>query len=154
MTPPPTHLDFDQDGVRKSWYAFTPDTLRDAMHVMFAAAVTMIQHGGVVITVRPADEIRWGQKKRMNGLCGDLAKQVIWHGMRLSKDDWRHMMVAGHRKDQRQVPGVEGGFVMLGGSSRDLTRNEADEVIELILAFGSARNVKWTEKPLKPDGWT
>jgi hypothetical protein len=34
------------------------------------------------------------QQRLLNSACGDLAEQVSWHGNRLSKDDFRHMVAA------------------------------------------------------------
>jgi len=83
------------------------------------------------------------QNDRLNAMCGDVAKQVVWHGQRLSRDDWRHMFVASFRKGQKVVPGIDGGFVVLGASSRQLTEAECSEVIELLFAFGAEHNVQW-----------
>jgi len=83
------------------------------------------------------------QNDRLNAMCGDVAKQVVWHGQRLTRDDWRHMFVASFRKGQKVVPGIDGGFVVLGASSRQLTEAECSECIDLILAFGAEHNVQW-----------
>jgi hypothetical protein len=83
------------------------------------------------------------QNDRLNAMCGDVAKQVVWHGQRLTRDDWRHMFVASFRKGQKVVPGIDGGFVVLGASSRQLTEAECSEVIELLFAFGAEHNVQW-----------
>jgi len=83
------------------------------------------------------------QNDRLNAMCGDVAKQVVWHGQRLSRDDWRHMFVASFRKGQKVVPGIDGGFVVLGASSRQLTEAECSECLELIAAFGAEHNVQW-----------
>jgi len=83
------------------------------------------------------------QNDRLNAMCGDVAKQVVWHGQRLTRDDWRHMFVASFRKGQKVVPGIDGGFVVLGASSRQLTEAECSECLELIAAFGAEHNVQW-----------
>ena len=78
-------------------------------------------------------------------MCQDVARQIVWHGQRLSKDDWRHMFVASYRKGQKAVPGIDGGFVVLGASSRDLSIAECSDVMEIIAAFGAEREVKWSD---------
>jgi hypothetical protein len=51
------------------------------------------------------------------------------------------MFVASYRQGQRVVPGIEGGFVVLGASSRDLSVSECGDLMELIAAFGAERGV-------------
>jgi hypothetical protein len=77
----------------------------------------------------------------MNAMCAEVASQVEWHGQRLSKDEWRHMFVASYRQGQKVVPGIDGGFVVLGASSRDLSVSECGDLMELIAAFGAERGV-------------
>ena len=86
------------------------------------------------------------QNAKLNAMCGEVAAQVEWHGQWLSKDDWRHMFVASYRKGQRAVPGIDGGFVVLGASSRDLRVKECADVIEIIYAFGAERGVEWSDE--------
>lgn len=75
------------------------------------------------------------QQKLFNQVCDDLSRGLVWHGMRLSKDDWRHFL-SGTILGWRMVPGIdlgEGppGFVMLGRSSLDLSKEQAGKAIEL-----------------------
>lgn len=94
------------------------------------------------------------QNAKLQAMCGDVAEQVQWHGQWLSKDDWRHMFVASYRKGQRAVPGIDGGFVVLGASSRDLRVAEAADVIEIIYAFGAEHGVQWSEPEQRIKGST
>ena len=80
------------------------------------------------------------QRRMLNAACGDLADQIIWHGQRLSKDDWRHFL-CGNVLGWRMIPGFdlgEGapGFIMLGGSSKDLSKEQATDVITMAFAIG------------------
>lgn len=88
------------------------------------------------------------QRRTLNAACGDLAAQLTWHGFRLSKDDWRHF-IAGTVLGWRMLPGInrgEGapGFVMLGGSSLDLSKRQCSEALELVFAIGDA---PWEYEP-------
>ena len=74
------------------------------------------------------------QRKVFNAACGDLAQQVKWYGNRLSKDDWRHF-ISGTVLGWRMLPGInhgEGapGFVILGGSSLDLSKPQYSEALD------------------------
>ena len=80
------------------------------------------------------------QRKFLNAICGDLAEQVAWHGNRLTKDDWRHM-IAGTVLGWRMMPGIDmgdgkPGMIMLGGSSLDLRKAECIEAITMALQIG------------------
>ena len=44
------------------------------------------------------------QQRMLNAICGDLAAGLSWHGQRLTKDDWRHM-VAGTMLGWRRACG-------------------------------------------------
>ena len=89
------------------------------------------------------------QNKMMWGLLTDLANQIEWpvdgRQQFLIPDDWKHIMTAGLKKDQRVAAGIDGGFVILGQHTHKMTKAEMTDLIELILAFGNERNVKWSD---------
>ena len=100
------------------------------------------------------------QRKFLNAICGDLAEQVAWHGNRLTKDDWRHM-IAGTVLGWRMMPGIDmgdgkPGMIMLGGSSLDLRKAECIEAITMALQIGDhpdeqglkCRPVRWCDAVL------
>ena len=75
------------------------------------------------------------QRKMLNAVCGDLSAHLSWHGNRLGKDDWRHM-ISGTILGWRMMPGIDRGegapgFIMLGGSSLSLSRSQAAEAIKI-----------------------
>ena len=75
-----------------------------------------------------------------------IARQVEWHGLKLSADDWKLMLMAGLNQEMRLVPNIEGnGFVNLGRSSSDLSKAEMGDLIELIFAFGAKHGVVFQE---------
>lgn len=77
------------------------------------------------------------QNDLFQAACGDLAAGWDWHGHRMSKDDWRHLICA-FVLNKRPVPGIEGGLVVLGGSSRALKLQQATDAITLSFAMGDA----------------
>ena len=77
----------------------------------------------------------------------ELARQIEWHGVKLSADDWKLVLMAGLNQEMRLVPNIEGnGFVNLGRSSSDLSKAEMGDLIELIFAFGAKRGVVFQEQ--------
>lgn len=73
-------------------------------------------------------------------LLQELADQVDWHGQKLTAENWKDMCTAA-LKQQEVVPGIEKGFVVLGTSTRRMTKQEMSDLIEFIYAFGAAHNV-------------
>lgn len=84
------------------------------------------------------------QNRMMWGLLRDVSKQVEWHGQKLKPEDWKEIFSAA-QKGQRMVPGLEGGFVMIGAHTSKMSKSSLSEMIEMILAFGAEREVVWTE---------
>lgn len=84
------------------------------------------------------------QNSRMWAMLTDIATQLVWHGVKLTPDDWKLMMLDGLKRELRLVPNINGdGFVNLGRSSSDLTVDEMTDLIELIFEFGARHGVVW-----------
>lgn len=84
------------------------------------------------------------QNAKCWAMWSDLSDQVVWHGLKLSKENWKDVLTAA-LKNQDVVPGIQGGFVALGHSTRAFTKEEMSMLIELTFAFGSEHGVKWTD---------
>lgn len=82
------------------------------------------------------------QNARLWAMLTDLSEQVTWHGLKLSAEDWKHVMTAG-LKSQRAVPGIDGGFVVLGQSTSKMSKADMIELQELIAAFGAEHGVRF-----------
>lgn len=82
------------------------------------------------------------QNRLMWKILQQLADQVNWYGNKLTKENWKDMITAG-LKNQDVVPGINGGFVVLGDSTRKMSVKELNEVIELAYAFGAQHGVKF-----------
>ena len=85
------------------------------------------------------------QNRRLWAMLTDISQQVEWHGVRLSPEDWKHVFTAS-LKQQRAVPGLDGGFVVLGQSTSKMTKAEMSELQELMAAFGAEREVIFKEQ--------
>ena len=82
------------------------------------------------------------QNSLMWACLTDLSEQLLWHGQKLSQEDWKIVMMAGLDQELRVVPNINGdGFVPLGRSSSKLTKSEMTELIELIRVFGAQHGV-------------
>lgn len=86
------------------------------------------------------------QNDRMWAMLTDVAQQVLWHGLRLTPDDWKLVFLDALKREVRMVPNIDGnGFVNLGRSSSDLSKDEMTDLIELIFAFGARHGVEFHE---------
>jgi hypothetical protein len=84
------------------------------------------------------------QNARMWAMLADIASQVDWYGQKLQPEEWKDVFTASLKK-QRAVPGIDGGFVILGARTRDMTKGEHSDLMELMSAFGAERGVNFKE---------
>lgn len=105
--------------------------------------------GAVAIDIyRYEEERNLEQNKKQWAMYTDISNQVIWHGEKLTPEDWKDILSSDWAK-QKIVPGVGGGFVALGIRTSKLKKRELVELIEIIYAFGAERSVIWSEPALK-----
>ncbi|NBV78978.1 MAG: NinB family protein [Verrucomicrobia bacterium] len=87
------------------------------------------------------------QNAKMWAMLTEVARQVKWHGQRLSADDWKLVFLAALKAELRIVPNLDGtGFVALGRSSSDLSVSEMADLIDLIAAFGARQGVVFADQ--------
>jgi hypothetical protein len=86
------------------------------------------------------------QNDRMWAMLTELSTQLLWHGQRLSTEDWKQVMLASLKQEMRMVPNIHGdGFVQLGRSSSDLSKDEMADLMTIIEAFAARYGVKMKE---------
>ena len=111
-------------------------------------AIEAVQNAGDDYTVTVQEPTRSGSQNRlMWALLTDLSIQVNWHGQKLTPENWKDIVTAGLKK-QDVVPGLDGGFVVLGTSTRRMTKLEMNELIEFIYYVGAKYDVKFSEQEL------
>jgi hypothetical protein len=82
------------------------------------------------------------QNARMWAMLTIIAREVKWHGLRLSPEDWKLLFLEALGHEMRMVPNIEGnGFVSLGRSSSALSKQEMSDLQELMSAFAAQRGV-------------
>ena len=82
------------------------------------------------------------QNDKMWAALTDVATQLQWHGLKLSPEDWKLIFLDSLKRELRAVPNLDGsGFVNLGRSSSDLSKQEMTDLIDLIHMFGANHNV-------------
>ncbi|MBP5060222.1 recombination protein NinB [Pseudomonas chlororaphis] len=99
-----------------------------------------LTHG---ITWTMKEEVRSDAKnRRMWAMLRDISKQVEWYGQKLSDEDWKHVFSASVEK-QRAVPGLDGGFVVLGVSTRSKPKKWFNDMFMVMEAFGAEHQVRF-----------
>ena len=88
------------------------------------------------------------QNARLWAMLADVSKQVKWFNQALSAEDWKHIFSAAVL-NQRTVPGIDGGIVVLGQSTSSMTKKQFSDLIECIFAFGAENGVRWTDPKMK-----
>jgi hypothetical protein len=101
--------------------------------------------GGPVVVTLGREKRTLEQNDRLWAMLTDVSRQVEWHGMKLSPEDWKHVFTAAQHQ-QRLVPGIEGGFVALGHSTSRMTKAELSELMEFIAAWGADRGVEFHDE--------
>lgn len=83
------------------------------------------------------------QNARLWAMLTDISQQVDWYGRKLTPENWKHIFSAALKK-QDVVPGLDGGFVVLGLSTSKMTVGEMADLQTLMEAFGAERGVRFT----------
>ncbi len=107
----------------------------------YIANLVMQAPVGHVVTISEATR-SLDQNSLLWPLLDCLAKQITWHGQKLTSDDWKHVLTSSLKK-QRVVPGIDGGFVVMGLSTSRMGKGEFSELVELIYAFGAQHGVEF-----------
>ena len=104
--------------------------------------------GPVQITVGRVEAKRSSdQNRRLWAVLKDVAEQVNWYGRYLPDHAWKDIFTAALER-QDIVPGIDGGYVMVGGRTSKMTKARFAELLTLIDAFGAEHSVKWSDPAL------
>lgn len=80
------------------------------------------------------------QNARMWGMLKDISDQVTWYGQKLTDEEWKEVLSAALKR-QKVVPGIDGGFVVIGARTSKMGKKEMSELQELMAAFGVEHGV-------------
>jgi len=98
---------------------------------------------GYVAEIKPRTR-SLDQNAKMWAMLADVSRQVDWYGQKLTSEEWKDVLTAALKK-QKAVPGLDGGFVVIGARTRNMTIREMSDLVELMYAFGAERDVKWSD---------
>ncbi|HEY9219582.1 MAG TPA: recombination protein NinB [Phenylobacterium sp.] len=95
-------------------------------------AVTRLTRGWRVEIKAPKRTLP--QNDKMWAMLTEVSEQATWHGEKLSTFEWKDMFtaavkIAANPKSVRAVPGLEGGIMMLGLHTSDMSVAEMADLI-------------------------
>jgi hypothetical protein len=89
------------------------------------------------------------QNARLWPLLEFVAKNLDYHGAKLSKEDWKDLFTAAWLREKRGVrivPNLDGdGFVMLGLRTSKMSVQEMAELQTLIEAYLAKNGLEWND---------
>lgn len=94
------------------------------------------------IEIKPATR-SLEQNSRLWAMLSEISEQVDWYGRKLTEEEWKSVFTAALKK-QEVVPGLDGGFVVLGQSTRKMTKAEMCDLQTLMEAFGAEKGVRFS----------
>lgn len=108
-----------------------------------AAQAVLLAPEGYEVRIAPPSRSS-AQNALLWSRLDDIAKQVQWHGRKLDAEGWKHLFTAALHAYE-VVPNLNGnGFVALGKSTARMRKQEMADLLQLIEAFGTEHDVRWT----------
>lgn len=109
------------------------------MHAWSHAKNAVMAGHRLTLEIRP-EKRSDAQNRRLWSMLSDISEQVEWHGHHLTPEEWKDVFTAAIKRT-KVVPGLDGGFVVCGQSTSQMTRREMSELQQLMEAFGAEHEV-------------
>ena len=122
---------------KQTFFLINPQVKQNAMQAIKMASEDMICE--IKKKTRSLE-----QNAKMWAMLAEVSDQVNWYGNKLTSDEWKDVFSAS-LKSQKVVPGIDGSFVVCGQRTSKMTKSEMAELIELMMAFGAERGVKFSD---------
>lgn len=121
----------------------TKDQAKKVFSEIYPKVISYLLAGNKLVITIEEQKRSNEQNALLWSVLSDLSKQVQWHGEKLTKDEYKDLLTAGLKK-QRAIPGIDGGFVVLGTSTSKMSKADMSDLITMAHAFGDERGVKWS----------
>jgi hypothetical protein len=136
--------------MRQTAVLINPQQSHAVLSALWASCIKPALAAGQRLVVEVKPETRTTEQNSKLWAClTDVSRQVDWHGQKLEASEWKDVFTAALKR-QKVVPGLEGGFVVLGSSTSRMTKAEMSELFELMFAFGAEHEVCWSEPMEQP----
>lgn len=119
------------------------EQVKQFLTAMYQEAMQAVADGKQRVATLKQPKRTSKQNRLMWALLTDLSEQINWYGQKLTKEEWKDVCTAAIKR-QKVVPGIDGGFVVLGSSTSEMSRDEKAELIEFIQAFGAQQGVRFS----------
>ena len=118
----------------------------DAVKAMPSILELMIKGlaGGFVVLTFGREKRSDIQNNKMWAMCSDISKQVVWHGLKLTSEDWK-ILISAEVEGQRILPGIGGQFVVMSVGTRRQNKKWFSDFFEAAHSFGAEKGVIWSE---------
>jgi hypothetical protein len=124
--------------VKRLFVLVTPTARRNALE-----AVQNAPEGFAVTVAEPTRNT--AQNAAMWPILEAFSEQLEWpvNGRmeKLTAEEWKSLLSAAFRKEQRIAQGIDGGFVMLGQRTSRFTKREFSDWLEFLHATAAVRGV-------------
>lgn len=90
------------------------------------------------------------QNARLWAMLSDVSEQMEWAGKKRSPEAWKDIFTAAFRSAQHEldvVPGINGGFVLLGMHTSSMTVAEMGDLFILIEEFCARNDIRLRDDP-------
>lgn len=110
---------------------------------------------GCVVEIHPPTRTTL-QNRRLHAMITDVSEQIDWptgSGVMRDIEAWKDIFTAALRSANHGldvVPGLNGGFVLLGMHTSKMTVSEVGDLMTLIEAFGAERGIVFSDPTPSP----
>ena len=102
-------------------------------------AIKTAPEGHIVTISEPTRTLE--QNAALHPKIREIQRQVNWHGIKLSEEDWRLIFTA-TLYGQRSVPNLDGtGFIILGKPTKTMPKGDFSQLLDLVNAFAASKGV-------------
>lgn len=102
-------------------------------------AIDNAPDGWVVKVTEPTRNLE--QNAALWAKLEEVSNSVEWDGNKLTPEEWKTVFTAALKKE-KVVPGINGGFVVLGQSTSRMGKSEFSDLLELINSFMAEQRIK------------
>lgn len=102
-------------------------------------AIDNAPDGWVVKVTEPTRNLE--QNAALWAKLEEVSNSVEWYGNKLTPEEWKTVFTAALKKE-KVVPGINGGFVVLGQSTSRMGKSEFSDLLELINSFMAEQRIK------------
>jgi hypothetical protein len=131
-------------------FILAPENARKRMEDAWHYACGHLQEGKRVrLILEDAEEIRTLEQNaafwpKVNDIAAQVQFEVDGQMVWLEPEEVKEILMAAWLKDRRIARGIDGGHVVLGGSTKRMSKKAFHELTELATHFGDSKGVTWT----------